>query len=98
MIRRKIVWTLRSRIELLELIDYLSIEWSEATVESVLDKIERLLFLASRMPYIFPKHPKLKHRYFIINGLTRVYYKTGKTKIEVVALYDNRRDNRNYQG
>jgi len=96
--RRKIIWSPKAETELLQLIIYLNTEWGESTVESVLDKIDRLLLLASRMPYIFPKHPKLKQRYFIVNRLTRVYYKTGRTKIEVVALYDNRRDNSNYKG
>lgn len=96
--RRTIVWSPRAESELLLLLQYLYDEWGERTAESVLDKIERSLLLTARMPYIFPKHPTLKQRYFIINGLTRVYYKSGRSKIEVVALYDNRRDSNNYKG
>ena len=95
--RRKVIWSPRALAEFGELYGYLVNKWGVNTAESVLEKIEVNLILASRMPYVFPKHHKFNQRFFIINGRTKVYYRFRRTKLEVVAFYGTRQDEESYQ-
>jgi len=95
--RRKVIWSPRALNELDELDAYLMEEWGEITADVVLEKIEQNLSVASKWPYVFPKHPRFNQRYFIINGRTRVYYRFNRTKLEVIALYSTRRDDKLYR-
>ena len=91
---RSIKWSLRAETKLLQIYNYLKVNWSEKDAENFLDMIQEFESLVSMFPKAFPESKKfpgsrlgLIHKY-----LTAVYLVT-KRQIFVVTIFDNRMKN-----
>ena len=57
----EIVWSTRSVQDFENTINYLEQEWSEKTAREYADKIDKVLQIVSKMPFLYPKISRRKN-------------------------------------
>lgn len=90
---KPIEWSPRSKQDYLNLLDYLTDKWGNKTIKKFNDRLQSILELISERPEIYPSSGKKKQvRRCVISRQTSLYYQVKKDKIELITLFDNRKN------
>lgn len=85
-----IVWTHQAKIELEELLEYLSFKWGVRVVTSFSRNLEKSLMLISNYPKISKIHnTKLGVRKYILSKHTSILYSIRIDKIYLLSIFSN---------
>jgi plasmid stabilization system protein ParE len=91
--KRAIIWSPRATEEYLDLIDYLLNKWGEKVTRKLIERIQDVLEVISERPEIYPATSKRENiRRCVVSKQTSLYYRVKTDKIELIMLFDNRRD------
>lgn len=86
-------YSLRAKIEQIELLDYILQKFGQKKAKEVFDKIEKTLNLISNAPEMFPESKrKMGLRKCVFSKQTSIYYRINRDYIEVVSFRSNRVD------
>lgn len=91
----KIIWTEKSQTDLIEIIDYLIIEWGNKSAANFKNKVSNELDTISKMPKIYQKsdYNKNLRRCVVVKQISLYYIVADeKQEIIVVRLIDNRKN------
>ena len=89
----KVTFTDQAADQLTELVDYLEIEWSIKVRENFLLKLESAVEVIAAFPFAYPSSESYPDfRRCVVTPQTSLYYQIQTDEIEVVAVFDNRRD------
>ncbi len=89
----KVTFTDQAAEHLTELVDYLEIEWSTKVRDNFLLKLERAVEVIAAFPFAYPSSESYPDfRRCVVTPQTSLYYQIQPDEIEVVAIFDNRRD------
>ena len=93
MAKRDLIWSERALKEYDMLLDYLWEEWGEDITLRVRDEIDKTVLRIQNSPEQFPVVLKSKkiHR-CVASPQTSIFFKARKKTIEILSLFDNRRD------
>ena len=90
---KKIIWSPDSERDLEIILEYLSNKWESSVAVKFLDIIEDLTKQISNNPKQFPLiHNKLNIRKCVITKHNTLYYRSRRTNVEMLRLYDTRQD------
>ncbi|GAA0894643.1 hypothetical protein GCM10009122_43240 [Fulvivirga kasyanovii] len=90
---KPIEWSPRSKQDYLNLLNYLADKWGNKTIHKFNDRLQSILELISKRPEMYPSSGKRKQvRRCVINKQVSLYYQVKKDKIELITLFDNRKD------
>jgi plasmid stabilization system protein ParE len=90
---KSIVWSKQAGEDLLEISDYLALEWENQTALEFINYVDRLVNQIANYPKLFPLiHRKKKIRKCVINSRNSIYYIEQKQGIDILRIYDNRRN------
>jgi len=91
----QIIYKKRFINKLLKLLDYLRREWGNKVSDSFIIKLQSRLQTLSKQPYIGNPSDVVKSvRSILITRKNRIFYRIKGDVIEVVNLYDTRRDSK----
>ena len=92
----KLIWTEEALNGLKEIIDYLERKFSEKDVKKFVKKFDKQIEIIKSKPETFSFSPKSKTvRRAIVAKLTSIYYRIDGDVINLVTIYDNRKDPKN---
>ena len=74
------------------IVAYLREKFSRKEVLNFFQTLEDFEKIISIYPTLYAESPKLKLRRAVLSKVLSVYYKISKNKITVIAILDNRRD------
>jgi plasmid stabilization system protein ParE len=90
---RSIIWSPRATDEYLDLIDYLLDKWGEKVTRKFIERIQDVLEVISERPEIYLATSKRKNiRRCVVSKHTSLYYRVKADKIELITLFDNRKN------
>ncbi len=90
---KKIIWSPDSERDLEIILEYLSDEWESSVAVKFLDIMEDLTKQISINPRQFPLiHNRLNIRKCVITKHNTLYYRNGRTHVELLRIYDTRQD------
>ena len=93
---KQIIWSPLSVKDLDEVLDYLDNEWEEKVATRYIDLIEEFIHQISVNPKQFPLiHRRKKIRKCVITKHNSLYYREQKMKIDILRIYDNRKNPEN---
>ncbi len=88
-----IVWTENANSELIQIINYIYLNFGEHSIRKFVKKIESCIQKLSSMPNAFPKSIIKKDlRRYVISKQITIYYKLIDDNIFIVSIFDNRRN------
>jgi plasmid stabilization system protein ParE len=90
---KKIIFSPEANERLKEIIFYLVNEWSIDSANKFIDILESKLSNIKKFPLISPKfedNPEI--HYCVINKQITLYYRISESDIEVITLFDSRRN------
>jgi len=87
-----VVWTFSARVSLVETMSFLQ-ELSEDAAARLLEEVEATIQKIIQFNKICPPslHKPRYHRCVMLDGRVSLYYMVKKTRIEIIAVRDNRR-------
>jgi plasmid stabilization system protein ParE len=90
---KKIVWSPLSENDFSSILDYLNKNWGQKVVFQFIDLVENFLEQISINPQQFPLILKKKKiRKCVMTKHNTIFYRVGKTQIEILRIYDTRQD------
>lgn len=90
----KVYWSDNAKLELLEVIKFLEIHWSEKALKKFFNELDNTILLISKNPELF-QHSQSTHkmvRRAIILKHTKLYYKFESDEVTILSLFDGRQD------
>jgi plasmid stabilization system protein ParE len=88
-----IIWSDEAKSNLLGLIEYFKLQWTEKELRAFFQKFEKTLELISKNPQLFSPSVKRKNvRKCVFSKQTSIYYKIENSKVYLIALFDNRKN------
>lgn len=89
-----ITWSPRARISYLNILEYLSNEWTSKEVETFFERTESVLNSIRQHPALFEYSPKSNtHRCVLTEQITLFYrVKSPEQTIELLVFWDTRQD------
>lgn len=91
--KREIRLSKRAMRKLDSLLDYLEEEWSAKVKHEFVLKLDKSLKQIQKLPDSFPESEKISGlRKCVVTKQTTVFYKYSETTIDVVTIFDNRRN------
>lgn len=89
----KIIYKKRFQKKLFKLLDYLKSAWGEKVADELIARLQNRLQTLSKQPYIGVPSSIIKTvRGILITKHNRLYYRIKDNTIEVLNMYDTRRD------
>lgn len=89
----KIIYKKRFQKKLFKLLDYLKSAWGEKVADELIARLQNRLQTLSKQPYIGVPSSIIKTvRSILITKHNRLYYRIKDNTIEVLNMYDTRRD------
>jgi len=89
----KIVYKKRFQTKLFKLLDYLKQDWGENVANNFISRLQKRLQTLSKQPYIGVPSAVIKPvRSILITKHNRLFYRIKNDTIEVLNMYDTRRD------
>jgi plasmid stabilization system protein ParE len=89
----KIIYKKRFQKKLFKLLDYLKSAWGEKVADEFIARLQNRLQTLSKQPYIGVPSSIIKTvRSILITKHNRLYYRIKDNTIEVLNMYDTRRD------
>jgi plasmid stabilization system protein ParE len=90
---REVVITKRFRNNTLRVYEYLLKEFSAATAFSFIDNLEKRIEFIAKNPTIGKESVKKKNvRSLLFTPHNQIFYRLNKNKIEILSLFDRRRN------
>ncbi len=90
---KQIIWSPLSVNDFEEVLNYLDNEWTEKVANRFIDLTEEFIHQISINPKQFPLiHKRKKIRKCVITKHNSLYYRELKTKIDILRIYDTRKD------
>jgi len=91
--KRKIRFSKRAIKTLESLFAFLEREWSLKVKNDFIRKLDKSLAQIQKLPDSFPKSEKVKDlRKCLVTKQTTIFYKYSDSSIDIVAIYDNRKN------
>ena len=89
----KIIYKKRFQNKLFKLLDYLKKEWGENVADNFIIRLQKRLRTLSQQPYIgIPSSIIKPIRSILITKHNRLFYRIKDDTIEVINMYDTRRN------
>jgi plasmid stabilization system protein ParE len=89
----EIIWTERATRDFENTIDFLVENWSEKTAKDYADKIDKVLHIISRMPFLYPKISRKKNvRKCLVVKQNAMYFRVKKRTITILTIFDTRQN------
>lgn len=90
---KPIVWSPLSEKDFENILDYLDKNWGENVADNFIDLVENQINQISINPRQFPLFFKKKSiRKCVLTKHNTLYYRDGKTNIDILRIYDTRQD------
>lgn len=90
---KKVIFSPVANERLKEIINYLVKEWSVSSAEKFLNILEVKLSLISKFPLLYPAFKDEQDiHYCVINEQITLYYRITESNIEIITLFDSRRN------
>ncbi|MCF8461620.1 MAG: type II toxin-antitoxin system RelE/ParE family toxin [Flavobacteriales bacterium] len=90
---RKVVISKTAEKKLNDLFDYLIKKWSVSVKKEFVEKLDASISIIQNQPEIFPESKKGKGlRKCVVTKQTILYYRFTSKRINIVTLFDSRRD------
>lgn len=87
----KLFWTDRALLDLQNVIDYLSENWTQRELKKFSKRLERRLEVISTNPALFPKTIRRRDvRRSVLSKHTVIYYSTTESIVTILTLFDSR--------
>lgn len=89
----KVVFSTRAETDLENTIIYLNNNWSEKIAKEYADKVDRVIEIISKMPFLYPKIDERKNiRKCLIVKQNAMYYKVKKQTVTILSIFDTRQN------
>lgn len=89
----KIVWTSIAEADLENVINYLEDNWTHRELNKFSKKLDKIITLVKNNPKTFPKSNfKIDIRRAVVNKQNSLYYRKKENTVEILRLFDNRKD------
>ena len=93
----RVRWNKQSKEQLLRTASYIRHEFGQVTMDDFMKEVKRTNKLMSKNPYIGPVEPLLsdlpiEYHSIVFSNINKVIYRIVDNHIEVVALWDTRRE------
>ncbi len=90
---KQIIWSPSAENDFGNILDYLDRNWGKKVASNFVDLSENLLNHISNNPRQFPIiYKRKKVRKCVITKHNSLFYRDGKTNIEILRIYDTRQD------
>ena len=90
---KPIIWSPLSENDLANILDYLDKNWGNVVAANLLDLTENVINQISVNPRQFPIcYKRKKIRKCVLTKHNTLFYKDGKSKIEILRIFDTRQD------
>jgi plasmid stabilization system protein ParE len=90
---KPVVWSPQASDDLFVIAAYLADEWGKETALSFINYVDRLVSQFAHYPKLYPLiHRKKKIRKCVIAKHNSIYYRERKEFIDVLRIYDNRKN------
>jgi plasmid stabilization system protein ParE len=87
----EVVWSARATQDFENIIIYLDQNWSEKTARDYADKIDKVLQIISKMPFLYPKISRKKNvRKCLVVKQNAMYFRVKKRTITILTIFDTR--------
>lgn len=89
----KIKWTEQSSQDILHIIQYLKLNWTEREISKFFQSVERSITAIRTFPYAFPaslSNPQIRR--CVASKLNIIYYSISETEITILSISDNRKN------
>ncbi len=91
----KIEWSFRARLNYFTLLDYMESEFGEVVLWRWVDDVESAIELIRTNPQLYPfARPRSRARRAVVHEFLTIYYREKKDSVELISLWDNRRNPR----
>ena len=88
-----VIWSVASKTEFAELLQFLDREFGTDTALDILDKTEAVVEKTARFPFMHQSSDSRKDiRRAVINRHTSLFYRVKNNTVELLHFWDNRRD------
>ena len=89
----EIKWTPRAVNDFESVINYLEADWSEKTAREYANKVDKVLLIISKMPYLYPKISRKKNiRKCLVVKQNAMYFRVKKKTVTILAIFDTRQN------
>ncbi|PIQ21199.1 MAG: hypothetical protein COW65_10595 [Cytophagales bacterium CG18_big_fil_WC_8_21_14_2_50_42_9] len=89
----KIVWTNKALANLDNIIQYLTNNWTEKEISKFFRKLDRRINIISQRPLLYPLTSNRKNvRRSVLTTQVTIYYRINKQVVEILTLFDNRKN------
>lgn len=89
----EITWSTRAVQDFESTITYLEQNWSEKTARDYVDKVEKVLIIISKMPFLYPKISRKKNvRKCLVVKQNAMYFRVKKRTITILTIFDTRQN------
>jgi len=89
----KIVWTNKALVNLDNIIQYLTDNWTEKEIAKFFRKLDKRINIISQRPQLYPLTSNRKDvRRSVLTPQITIYYRINKQAIEILTLFDNRQN------
>jgi plasmid stabilization system protein ParE len=90
---KQVVWSPSAENDFAQILEYLDSHWNEKVANQFIDITEQSLEQISINPKHFPLiHKGFKIRKFVLTKHNTVFYREGKTAVEIIRIFDTRQD------
>lgn len=87
MLKRK--WSKEAKGNLATILEYLLLNWTEREAIRFLSKLERVVSLIERRPYLYPRSKRNIHKAVVVKQVNLYYSVKGKT-VYLLQLFNNK--------
>ena len=89
----EIIWSPRAVNDFENIIAYLETNWSEKTVREYSERVDKVVSIISKMPYLYPKISRRKNiRKCLVVKQNALYFRVKKKTVTILAIYDTRQN------
>ena len=89
----KIVWTSIAEADLENVITYLEDNWTHRELNKFSKNLDKIITLIKNNPQTFPKSNfKINVRRAVVNKQNTLYYRKKENSVEILRLFDNRKN------
>lgn len=89
----KVIWSPAAETDLEYVIEYLNENWSKRIVTKFINKVEDTITLIAEDPTLFPLvNSKLNIRKCVLTNQNTIFYRSNKSTVEIVRVFDTRQD------
>ncbi|MBC7389368.1 MAG: type II toxin-antitoxin system RelE/ParE family toxin [Opitutaceae bacterium] len=87
-----VTWSDEARQNYFSILEYLQKRWTKKEIEAFNNKLEKTILNIAQFPNMYPHSEFLGYKRAVITKQTSLVYNVKATEIEIIALWDNRKE------